>query len=177
MRYFFHENAALPLAVGSRTYVFEVTDRVAGTVQGVLAIADDAEAEAFKAVVARLGVEEIDATRYEAALAKKKSRGTPWLRPNYDPSVRPEQSIPPAPSVAPAVAAAEAVRAEATSFKGSGQAIVVEEGASGVKPVETLPSADDLFGTGKVTGDGVEAAVPSGKARGRKAGKRENALE
>lgn len=174
MRYFYHENAALPIRVGSRTYTFEVTERVAGTVQGVLAIADDGEANTFKATVARYGVEEIDQATYEAALAKKKSRERPWLRANYDPSVRPAPSIQPSPSAAPVAASVDPVRAEATSFKGTGQAIVVDEGATGVKPVETLPSADDLFGTGKVAVDTINAgAVKIEQANPKpKAGKR-----
>lgn len=135
MRYFFSENAALPLPVNGRVYVWDVTTTFGGTIRGVIALSDD-EAPGFIALTAKLGLLEITQAEYDEAIKKKRNR-VPWnLHDEKSPL-----SSPTFPSPSPAVESVGKASLASAPMKTPkpGEGIRPEKA-----PVE-LASADELF--------------------------------
>lgn len=186
MRYFYWENAALPVVVAGQRYTFEVVSRVAGAVAGVLAIADPVAAEQMKVHGAAQGISEINQAAYEEHQSKKKSRPPGLVRPNSDPWFqRQEASAQKSPvaeveataSAKGQVPSAKAAAHQATALLGKGGAQTVQptpDGGHEGSPEQQLPNAEDLFEPARVgdssnESDGAKDKPKGNRGRGRKA--------
>lgn len=154
MRYFYWENAGFPLKAGARRYTFQVTARVAGTIQGVLAIENADEASQFIAAAARAGVTEITQQAYENELQKKKGPlKLGGLKPNYDPEVE-RRSTRTAAKAAEVAAGLAGVDTQ-SSMMGKVGVRRDDPSAEPTRPDAPagVPRADELFPEGKLAFD------------------------
>ena len=163
-RFFFTNNAAYPISVAGRALRFEVTGRIAGMVQGVVKLEDDATASAL---LTKPGVSEINEADYEEAL-KKKGTSLPYQPSSKD--TPPPSETDTSASAAPVPAREPTVDPQPTvvAMKGAG-GVVLEGGTAPVESVaeEDLPPLDESIDSGVLEMDAETKTIEAKPKRTR----------